>query len=315
MNKYFSILLVYVACSVSIAEYKELEVLRQSSRQVLNEYAERLAAIDPKFEGAVKFGQALQAINDETKIDLPKLTYKNENYWRAVLEMTPKDSSILFSHAHLHASRGETAYADAYFLLGSLTAGKSHRTELNKYKSLRDKLNSKTAQEIDKGIKLHDQGEYEKAIEAYDRVIAEHPNCALAYYEKGLSYMVKSKGDPNLKQTAMQMYAECRRLDPFYWRAYQGSDQKVIQKLQTYLKQVHPFLSGKQRNKEGFIAFAKGCEAMELYAFAAHAQWKLALIDSENIQEHIKKFLDLIEKCGCQNIDFFRQQFKFNEPK
>ena len=315
MKKYFVILLVYVVCSVSFAEYQELENLRQSSNQVLRGYAERLAVMDPKFEGAVNFGQALQAINDEAKVDLAKLTYKSENYWRAVLEMTPKDSSILFAHAHLHASCGETAYADLYFLLGSLTSGKRNQAELDRYKSLRNDLNSKAILDIEKGIKFHDQGEYAKAIEAYDRVIDEYPNYALAYYEKGLTYMMMSKADPNLKQTAMQMYTECRRLDPFYWKAYQGSDPKVIQKLQIYLKQVDPFLSGKQRTKQGFIAFADGCEAMELYPFAAHAQWKLALIDSENIQEHIKKFLDLIEKCGCENIDFFRKQFKFNESK
>jgi tetratricopeptide (TPR) repeat protein len=312
---YLSVLFGCLICSVSFAEYKELEGLRQSSHLALKGYAERLASIEPEFEGAVRFGQSLQAIKGETKVDLSKLTYKNEDYWRAVLEMTPKDSSILFAHAHLHAARGETAYADTYFLLGSLISGKSHRAELDKYKKLRNELNGRANQEINKGIKLHDQGEYKKAIEAYNKVIAEHPECALAYYEKGFSYMMMSKADPNSKETAMQMYAECRRVDPFFWKAYQGSDQKVIEKLKILLKQVHPFLSGKERNKKGFIAFTEGCEAMELYPFAAHAQWKLALIDSENIQEHIKKFLDLIKKCGCKNVDFFREQFKFNESK
>ena len=312
MKKYFVILLVYVACSVSIAEYKELETLRQSSRKVLIEYAERLTAMNSKFEGVVKFGQALQVINDITKIDLTKLTHQSENYWRAVLEMTPKDSSILFAHAHLHAARGETACADTYFLLGSLTAGKSHLAELGKYKNLRNELNKRAAQDTDIGIKLHDCGEYDKAIEVYDRVIAEYSNFALAYYEKGLSYMMMSKDETNLKQKAMQMYAECRQRDPFFWKAYQGSDPNVIQKLQIYLKQIHPFVSGKQRTKEGFVAFTEGCEAMELYPFAAHARWKLALIDSDHLQEHIKKFLYLIEKCGCEDVDFFKKQFKFN---
>lgn len=312
MKMHWVILLLCLFCSVSFAEYKELEALKQSSHQALMGHAQRLAAVDPKFEGAVKFGQTLQAINDETKVDVAKFTYKSKHYWRAVLEMTPKDSSIIFAHAHLHAARGETAYADVYFLLGSLTAWKIHRTELDKYKSLGKELNSKVAQEIDKGIKLHDQGEYAKALEAYDRVITEHPYSALAYYEKGLSYMMMSKVKANFRETAMQMYAECRRLDPFHWKAYQGSERKVIQKLQIYLKQVHPFISGKQRTKEGFVAFAEGCEAMELYPFAAQARWKLALIDSDHLQEHIKKFLYLIEKCGCEDVDFFKKQFKFN---
>ena len=309
------VLLGCLICSLSLAEYKELKAFKQSSHQVLREYTERLAVMDPKFEGIVKFGEALQAINDETKVDVAKLTYQSKNYWRALLEMTPTDSSILFAHAHLHAARGETAYADAYFLLGSLTVGKSHRAEFDKYKNLRNELNKRASREIDTGIKLHDRKEYENAIEVYNRVIAEYPKCALAYYEKGLSYIMMGRDETNLKQKAMQMYAECRQRDPFFWKAYQGSDPNVTQKLQIYLKQVHPFISGKQRTKEGFVAFAEGCEAMELYPFAAHARWKLTLIDSDHLQEHIKKFLYLIEKCGCEDVDFFNKQFKFNEAK
>jgi len=312
LKMHLPVLLWCLICSLSLAEYKELKAFNQSSRQALRGYSKRLVALDPKFEGVVKFGEALQAVKDETKVDVAKLTYQSKHYWRAVLEMTPKDSSILFAHAHLHATRGETAYADAYFLLGSLTAGKSHRAELDKYKRLRNELNNRAAWEIDIGIKLHDRREFDKALEVYDRVIAEHPNSALAYYEKGLSYLMKGKDEPNLKQKAMQMYLECRQRDPFFWKAYQGSEPNVIQNLQIYLKQVHPFVSDKQRTKEGFVAFAEGCEAMELYPFAAHARWKLALIDSDHLQEHIKKFLYLIEKCGFEDVDFFNKQFKFN---
>ena len=96
MKMHWVILLLYLFCSVSFAEYKELEALKQSSHQALMGHAQRLAAVDPKFEGAVKFGQTLQAINDETKVDVAKFTYKSKHYWRAVLEMTPQDSSILF---------------------------------------------------------------------------------------------------------------------------------------------------------------------------------------------------------------------------
>ena len=184
------ILLNCIFCSVSFAEYKELEDIKQSSRQVLNDYAQRLATDDAKYEGIVKFGQTIQAIEDEAKVDVAKLTYQSKYYWRAVMEMTPRDSSIIFAHAHLHASLGETVWANVYFLLGSLTSGKSHREELNKYKQLCSGLNKRAGEGINEGIKYHDQREYAKALEVYDRVIAEHPNSDLAYYEKGLSYIL-----------------------------------------------------------------------------------------------------------------------------
>jgi tetratricopeptide (TPR) repeat protein len=292
-----------------------LDALRQLSSEALQKYSQFMITVDAKFEGVVGFGKTLDAVEDWTKVDIAKLTYQSKQYWRAVLEMTPKDSSVLFAHAYLHAANGQAAWSDKYFLIGSLTDGKNNLAEFDKYKGLRKELNKKMSEEIDKGVKLHDQGKFEEAINVYDQIIAEYPNCALAYYEKGLSYMMMGKGGSDGKQKAMQMYAECRQRDPFFWKAYQGDDKDVIQKLQVYLKQVHPFVSGKQRNKEGFIMFAEGCATMELYCLAAHARWKLAMVDSDNLVEHMKKLLDLIEKCGCEDADFFRKQFNLTGDK
>lgn len=315
MKKYLFVVFICLFCAISQAKYKELEALKESSREAVAQYARSLAAEDEKFEGIIKFAEALKAINKGSKVDITKLTYQSKDYWRAVLEMTPKDSSILFAHAHLHVSNGETAYADMYFLLGSLTDAKSHKAEFDKYKLLRNNLNKRAGREMSRGVALHDQRKYTRAIKIYDNVITEYPSYALAYYEKGLSYMLMSKmkrNNPNLKDKALQMYAQCRMRDPFFWKAYQGGDPNVIANLQVCLKKVVPFVSGK-RSKDNFIAFAEGCEEMELYPFAAHARWKLALIDSDNIQEHMKKFLDLIEKSGCKEADFFRKQFKFSD--
>lgn len=315
MKKNLLSVFICLFCSISQAEYKELEALKKSSLEAIAEYVQQLATEDSKFEGIIRFAETIKAIDDSSKVDIAKLTYKNKDYWRAVMEMTPKDSSILFTHAHLHASCGETPYADIYFLLGSLTDAKSHQEEFDKYKLLRNNLNKRAGREMSRGVKLHDKGEYKGAIRVFDHVITEYPGYALAYYEKGLSYMLMSKTTKNnvgLKDKALQMYAQCRMRDPFFWKAYQGGDPNVIADLQVCLKKVVPFVSGK-RNKVSFIAFAEGCEEMEFYPFAAHARWKLSLIDSDNIQEHTEKFLDLIEKSGCKEADFLRKRFKFND--
>ena len=79
-----------------------------------------------------------------------------------------------------------------------------------------------------------------------------------------------------------------------------------------FLEKIAPFYSGGQRNREGFKAFAEGCEQMELYPFAAHARLKLSLIDPENVQEHLEKFFELIEKSGCKQAHILRQMFVFS---
>jgi tetratricopeptide (TPR) repeat protein len=303
-----------LACSACLGAYPALEALQQSSRDALKRYAQEFASEDPKFEGIVKFGQALAKVEDPAKADLAKLTCQSKDYWRAVIEATPENSSILFAHAHLHAARGETGWADIYFLLGSLTDAKDHREELDTYKRLRDQLDMRVDKELQQGIALHDHGEYNKAITVYNRIISEHPNSAQAYYEKGLSYMMMSKQAGSMKQRALQMYGECRQRDPFEWKAYQGGDPNVIAKLQVCLEKVTPFLTGKERSTTGFSAFVEGGEAMQLYPFAAHGRWKLALIDPDNFQEHLRKFLDLVEKSGCSDAGFLRSQFKLDKP-
>jgi hypothetical protein len=120
------------------------------------------------------------------------------------------------------------------------------------------------------------------------------------------------KDDPKLVARRTQMYAACRRCDPFYWQAYQGSDQKVLEQLTVLGTKVVPFVSGKQRTKEALVAFAEGCEAIELYPFAAHARWILTRADPEHMQQHLKAFVRLIEKCGCEDAEFFRNQFQFD---
>jgi tetratricopeptide (TPR) repeat protein len=298
--------------SVASAEYEELAVLKVSSAQMLGQYAGRLAAVDPKFEGVVQFGQALQAVTDPMAVDVGELTYRSKQYWRALLEMVTNDPAVLFAHAHLHAARGEVDYADVYFMLGSLVVDKRPREQLKHYRKLRRKLVNRVEKDIRKGSRLHDRGKYAKALTVYDRVLAAYPNCAWAFYEKGYTYLTMGKDDPNLKARRARMYAECRRCDPFYWQAYQGSDPNVLDKLTVLVTEVIPFASGKERTKEGLIAFAEGCEAMELYPFAAHARWILTRVDSEHLQEHLKAFIDLIEKCGCEDAEFFRNQFQFD---
>ena len=314
MRTYLVLLVVCIACPAGWAEYPELAALKESSRKALAGYAGKFAGDEAKFEGLVKFGEALKAVQDPAKADVAKLTYKSKVYWRAVLELTPQDSSVLLAHAHLHAARGERDYADAHFLLASVTMDKSRREELQTYTRLRDALNARAGKEIERGLKLHDMGFYAKAIEIYDAALAEYPCCSQAYYEKGYSYLTMRKNDPAMKQKADEMYAECRRLDPFWWKAYQGGGPAVVKKLEICLEKVQPFVSGTERSKADFAAFAEGCEAMDLYPFAAHARWKLAMMDPDRMREHVKAFLDLLEKCGCEDPAFFRRQFQLDEP-
>ncbi|MBN1972775.1 MAG: hypothetical protein JW787_04000 [Sedimentisphaerales bacterium] len=327
------IVFVLIVCMFSIsgfAQYEELESVKKFSRDRLEEYKEKI--IDNKgLIGSVNFALILQnvlipsleqsaddsnaaagkTINITLK-DIPMMTYKNGNYWRALMEQTPRDSSVLYAHAYMHAAFGDIPYSDIYFLLGSINVDENTRKELDGFRKLRDKLYVRLSKEISEGIKLHDEGKYAKAIEIYDKAIAKYPEGALFYYEKGLSNMIASRdtNDLKLKNTALAMYKICREKDPFFWRAYQGDDPNVISQLKIFIEKVSPFYTGEKRDVAAFRAFAEGCEQMELYPFAAHARLKLSLIDPKNEKEHLDKFFELIKKSGFEQADTLKEKFE-----
>jgi tetratricopeptide (TPR) repeat protein len=322
---YFLVLCVFSSCVIFSAEncfaaqnepvkYPELQAIEKYSQDKVFEYINKFIRNNKNLVGVIDYALKLQYIfdmNDTPERKIAKLTYENENYWRAALEKTPRDSSILYTSAYLYAAYGEVAYSDIYFMLGSINVDEKTREELDNFKNLRDKLYEKLNSEISEGIKLHDDGQYEKAIEVYDRAIAQSPNSALLYYEKGLSYMMESqtKKDPNLAAKALEMCKICREKDPFFEQAYQGNDPNIISKVKILMEKVAPFYSGEKRDVESYAAFAEGCEEMQLYPFAAHAQLKLSLIDPKNTDEHMAKFFDLIEKSGCKGALDLKKMF------
>ncbi len=306
----------------------ELDAIKKFSRDRIKEYTETLIT-NKDLIGAVTFAKGLQDLSDSNNItrkDISKLTDENVYYWRAAIEKTPRNSSVLFATAYLYAANGDISYADIYFIIGAVNADTRTRKELDNFMTLKDKLYVRLGKEISEGIKLHDEGQYKKAIEIYNKAIAKYPEYASFYYEKGLSYMMESrpadaktdeeiisKSDPNLRGKALEQYKICRELDPFFWRAYQGNDPNVISKLKVFIEKVSPFYSGQKRDIESFKAFAEGCEQMELYSFAAHARLKLSLIDSGNETEHLDKFFTLIEKSGCKQANDLKIMFNLSQ--
>lgn len=314
MRKVVFLLVLFILGNNAFSQSQELESLKKFSRQKIREYVDKLID-DKSLIGAVNMALILQEIPDSnvfSKNDIYKVTIENGSYWRAAIEKTPKDSSLLYAHAYLYSYFGQVAYADIYFLLGSINVDETLKKELDSFKELRDKLYIKSSEEISEGIKLHDDGQYEKAMEIYDKAIANNPENALFYYEKGLSCIFRGDGDPNSEwtQKGFGLFKTCREKDPFFWRAYQEIDPNVVSQMEILQEKVLPFYTGQKRDTDGYIAFAEGCEQMKLYPFAAHAQLKLSLIDPKNYEEHINKFFELIGKSGFTEANILREMFE-----
>jgi len=316
MRKVVFLLVLIIFSSNAFSQVEEYEAIQKLSRQRISEYVNKL--IDNKsLTGPVTFALALQDYdaNDFTVEDIPKITCENGSYWRAAMEKTPRDSSVLYANAYLCAAFGQIAYSDIYFLLGSINVDDNTRKELDSFKELRDNLYVKLSESILEGIKLHDDGKLEEAIEIYDKAIEKYPEFASFYYEKGLSCQVMGKGDPNSEWTkkAYELYQTCREKDPFFVKAYQGSDPNIAVQQKVLLDKVIPFYTGEKRDTDSYVAFAEGCEEIKLYTFAAHAQLKLSLIDPGNSDEHMDDFFRLIGNSGFKQANTLREMFRITK--
>ena len=209
--------------------------------------------------------------------------------------------------------KGDISLGEIYLLLGSIGMENSFRSELDEYQILKNKLSEKVQLEMKKGIDLHDQEKYSDALSVYNSVLQEYPKCAWAYYEKGFVYLLIEKASDQNDSIKESMFKACRDIDPFYWQAYQGKDEKVFKKIIPLSEKIYPFYSGEKRDVKSFLLFAEGCRQMELFAIAAHAEWKLLGFDDKTMQKkHIKLFLENLDSLNLKEIEFFRSQFKLD---
>jgi tetratricopeptide (TPR) repeat protein len=272
--------------------YPALAELRAASRARVARHADTFLGVDQKFAGVVRFGEALKALPPEGEPDAEALTSGSPDYWRAVMEMAPEDPSIVFAAARLCVMKGLLARAEAWLLLGAIGMGKPFQAELAELKAGLRKVEAATGDDVQRGIALHDAGRYGDAKRVYDEVLAGHPQNAWALYEKSFAMLMADKdGSAAVRE---EMYRDIRRLDPFYWQAYQGTDKDVIgRQLPVVLSDIQPFASGKARSRAGLLQFAQGCEKIGLHDFAALAFWKLVLTgdDADAMMAHF--FLNL----------------------
>ncbi len=334
MKKPYILIAVLLWSGTAFSEYPELTAIKQHSAKKLPSYADRLTAVDSKFEGVIGVGESLRKFTPTSNI--ADFTSRSKDYWRATMEMSSTDPSILLAKAYMYMMQGKISWGERYLFLASLSMDDRFKDELKTYSALQEKLTKRLVADMNKGIALHDQGEYDKALEVYDAVLKEYPECAWAWYEKGFVYLTmrtqepeKDAGDeepgkdaapektddkakPSEADKAAEMYARCRQCDPFYWKAYQGNDQTVISKLLPVMKACS-FLEGDASGIKGFQEFAQGCHDAGLYDFAAQAEWILALYDAGSSKNHLKAFLDDLDKLGLKEVDFFRKQFKLDD--
>jgi WD40 repeat protein/tRNA A-37 threonylcarbamoyl transferase component Bud32 len=226
------------------------------------------------------------------------LLHRNPNFWRAMYEMAPGDPTISIMHIGLLIASGEID--QAHNLLHLL----AHDTEIPRLE--RDLLlhaggdqrlifpsvseNSPSDgrlvgsldlrvhyllidndPRVKQGNKLRDSKDYDGAISAYEAALAIWPQNAAAHYELEYTKSVKKTGD------SAPYFANCRRLEPLRFEAYQGTFKPgIFQSVQHALTVWKQSIYLKERaNDHVLVSFAESCQS----AASAEIRWhELALV-------------------------------------
>jgi len=201
----------------------QYQILRRWSREkMLPMLAGMASGVDAKFEGVKNMGELIKQTNVDS-VDIEKITYRNYDYWRAMLEMVPGDQLIPAMHVYLYVAQGQFGKAgrilNVIYPCTDVEATKTY---------FLDDLNSRLRvfhyfleKEVRRGIRLHDQGRYREAIAVYKKILKDYPNSAWVNYEWffSLEIMSDKSHKPQWAAWKQRIYA----CDPLYETQFEAS--------------------------------------------------------------------------------------------
>ncbi|MDX2361422.1 MAG: hypothetical protein QNK23_11495 [Crocinitomicaceae bacterium] len=302
-----------------LAEFKKLSMIKKRDAlqnmikdEVLPMLASYQTIVDEQFEGVISVGKIVERkAYLETTVD--DLTEDNADYWRAVMEMSLGNQIIPFTKACMHLANGEFDRAKRLMFIlpyfsekASLPAALMDGIDA-KMEMLSDDL--ETA--INRGIKMHDAGKFDKAVAYYEKLLKDFPNSAWLYYELYFSGSSNS-GDV----TSGDLWSEAKKdvygSDPMY-----GMNPFMTNGRQAYdmirRQEIGKLFSDRKNLKKDFLSYADIALDLKDYGFAAQMYWlvmssfKKEELDDRNILAH---YLYCVNKLGNATVlEFFESDF------
>jgi len=280
--------------------------------------------------GVRNVGKMLARLSYDTPLDVEKLTFQNPDYWRGVVEMVPGDHQVIATSVLLFVANGEIDKAINLFGLarpfsqpGTLAA--------NLYQLLGEMLDSLMSDvqwEIKQGIALHDEGKYDAAIAAYNKLLADYPCSAWARYELFLSQVEKLGVRPgvstelpseDVKALWEKSSREIYRMNPLLDNQFIAKPGESVASMRDRFE-IRALLKNRpQDNGEYYGRSARAMMNLGAYGYAAHAYFltmpaKFVLKESseskkskDNLKELslddvLARFLYCLEKLGCTDL-------------
>lgn len=190
-------------------------------------------------------------------VNIDALLTKNPNFWQAHYEIAPGDPGLNLLHGGLLLSVGESTRGSYVVAIAHQRSGIPKALQ-QAFETLliNAQVYAKASNDfVNRGIALHDKGDYPGALKEYQSALDLWPQNGLAHYEIGYSLLQqqmiaagKKKLPPgkiivDAPQNPPEIdaaFAKARKFDPFQFMAYQGTDQEVIRGLLALSKKGLP---------------------------------------------------------------------------
>jgi tetratricopeptide (TPR) repeat protein len=276
------------------------------------------AKTNARFAGVQGMGTTLEKLGAGPRPATKALTDLSNTYWRGCLEMDPRNQLVPTTKVLLYAAEGELGLAELYLtILEPVSDPKSVAAQLGD--ELRWRLqafNQKVDAEIKAGIALNDQGKYDEALAAYEKVLAVFPASAWANFEKFFSerarFMAQHDGVPDdaeWERARKLIYAA----NPMYPSVAQLSSAKDVYQ---YVKrqELTTLFKSKETFKTDYATYADTALLLGEYGLAAQMNWIIFSSfgkDGEPDSQRLATFLYCLDKLGNQQIATnFKGDFK-----
>lgn len=267
---------------------------------------------DEKFLGVRRMAALLPTLDYRQPLDVVALTFRNPDYWRGVMEMSPGNHLVAAMPVFLFAANGEFDQASRLgnillpFSTQGAIADSLMREFFTRYQAYRTLLES----ELRRGIGFHDRQKFREAIAIYNALLTVCPDSAWAHYELFFSSLWETgpKGVIEDARTGSKQWpaaaAMIYRCDPLYSTQYSGERGTTLAALKDRLALGLLFEKQPKEPAQFFSQYADLALKLEAYGYAANLYWfSLGLKDTDlTVEQKLARYLYCLEKLGVGDI-------------
>ncbi len=298
-------------------------------RDVLPVLARVMTGAPERFEGIRSVGQLIGGLDLSRPIAVAEVLDHNPQYWRALIEVQNGNPLIPAARIFLHVANGELDVARLYLkpvYYFSKSDNLAH-DYIELFKELVVVFQADLDDRINRGVELHDRGQYHEAVTLYDNLLSEYPCSSLALYEKFFSgTLLRSRqkspdgAPPGPLASDPDTLADWLRVRP---RVYACNpmftvDARTTGKRETFQAARRHAIRGLfKRERDTASDWVKMADIgldVEEFGFAAHLYFLISRVMDPAQFDHrnlIEYWLYCLEKLGVTTI---KDQFKGDHP-